>query len=159
LLRWSATQARLDGFIYLPLIEASFGIFLILTAIAVPLLFLKYNGVQIGQYPEWLFCLGFLLFFLWMGKTLAYQYFDVKITDNKLRIVHNLRGPDMNFERPVKEWIETRLADAKDQEGKTYKTIVIYTTDGGTEVYRTVNNSEAETILNAFEELRKNIGG
>ncbi len=137
--------------------EVGFGIFLMVAALSVPILFLRFNGVNSQQYPEWIFCLGFLLFFLWMGSTLAFQSFEAKIKDNLLQINHNLRGPDLSYTRQLGELSEIKTGDASDETGKTYKTLLIQATDGATEVYRSVSPDEVLELKSALEVLRKSM--
>lgn len=157
MIRWHSTGPHLDGFTYVPLWEAVFGAFLMLVAVALPLLFLRYNGIQAKQYPEWLFLIAFLLFFFWMGHTLAFQWFEARLTEGKIRIYHNLRGPDLSLLRPLAEWNDLKLGQAKGQDGREFTTLLFVASDGPVEIYRSIDAAEVQTIRESLEALRRNL--
>lgn len=155
MIRWQSSGTQLDGFIYFPLMEAVFGVFLMITAVAMPVLFLKYNGIQMKQYPEWLFVLGFLLFFFWMGHTLAFQWFEARIATGKIKIKHNLRGPDLALERTLSEWTDLRMGNARDDSGREFTTLLFVAGDGVVEIYRSIDAAEVKTIKESLGTLRQ----
>ncbi|MFZ2960031.1 MAG: hypothetical protein WA705_24380 [Candidatus Ozemobacteraceae bacterium] len=157
MLRWNTSGSRLESFLYLPIWEVIFGILLMLVAVLLPVLFLTFNGIQVKQYPEWLFCLGFLGFFLYLGHTLAFQWFEGKLSNGNITIHHNLRGPDFHLERPTSEWGGLKKGELRDESGKFHTTLFFLAKDGTTEIYRSVSAHEVNSLLNALETLRKSI--
>ncbi|MBF0499685.1 MAG: hypothetical protein HQM09_06110 [Candidatus Riflebacteria bacterium] len=157
MLHWNSRGTRLESFLFLPLLEVIFGIVLMLTSMALPILFVVFNGIHVQQYPEWIFCIGFLLFFLYMGYTLAFQWFEGKLIEGRISIRHNLRGPDFLLERPVSECEGLRNGKIRDEKGVEHTTLSFLARDGVTEIYRGVNPKEVESLQKALETLLKSV--
>ena len=118
MIRWSTSLGNGLGFDYYPFWEIAVGWFLMVCSVTVPVLFVRFNGLQVKQYPEWFFCLGFLFFFLWMGKTLAFQSFRVRATHDDFRISHNLRSHGFSYQTKTTAWKGTQLGEIRDEQGK-----------------------------------------
>jgi hypothetical protein len=155
-IRWTSSQARLAGFTFYPVLEIAFGLFLVMSALAVPLLFLRFNGLQGKQWPELLFCLGFLLFFGWMGKTLIFQAFLVRVEGGNLVVEHNLRDPAVSCTRPLGEWEETTIREATDGKGDRYYLLVLVAKGQAIELYRSINSAEIVALHEALVTLQQN---
>ena len=160
MVRWLGNAPRLEGFTYYPLLEVSFGAFLLVVCWIPLILHLKFNGVSPKNYPEWIFAIGFLVFFLWMGKTLMFQSFRARLHQGVLRVSQNLREPEEHFERPLAEVVEWRIGSARDERmDKNFKTLSVVTKDEVREIYRSVNSAEIQTIVESLKALTQGTSG
>ena len=64
MIKWYELEEKAACFVYYPLLEMAVGIFLMICALAVPILFLVYNGIKVEQWGELLFCFLFFVLFL-----------------------------------------------------------------------------------------------
>jgi hypothetical protein len=150
-----STSARVVGFTYYPLWEIAFGAFLIVCAIGVPGLFLRYNGLQAKHLLEWLFCVGFFLFFGWIGKNLVNQSFTATLEGGDLIITHNLREPPLHLRRAIASWSDTVVRSAPET-GKPDQSLLILMTDTeAIELHRSVSDTEIANLREAFATLRQ----
>jgi hypothetical protein len=156
MIRWIGASPRLEGFFYYPVWEIAVGVFLMVSAIGLPALFLTFNGVQTKQYGEWIFCLVFFLFFGWMGKTLTFQSLTARFAGDRITIHHNLRDPELSWEAPLQQWTELKTAEAVDEQGRQMKTLLVLTADSAHEIYRSINPVEVDAIRQALEVMLKN---
>jgi len=156
MIKWMNSPQGITGFSYHPTLEVGFGLFLIVVAMTVPILFFWFNGVNFRQWSEWVFCMGFLFFFGWMGYTLAWQEFRAGVHDSILSITQDLRGPDFSITIPLADWQGISFSDAHDEQGKSVRCLRLETTNGHREIYRSVSPEEINAIGDALEILRKN---
>ncbi len=155
MIRWMSAQSRLVGFTYYPAWEIAFGAFLIVCAIGVPALFLRYNGFHAKHYPEWLFCTGFFLFFGWIGKNLVWQSFTAFLDGNDLVVTHNLREPPLHVRRSIAGWTDTVIWPAPDADKPDQSLLVLVSGSDALELHRTVSESEITALHGAFATLRQ----
>lgn len=157
MIRWAHVPGKLSGFTYIPVWEVGFGWFLMLMACLVPLLFFWYNGLQVKQYAEWLFCLIFLLFFLFLGYNLAHQSLTATVEEGRLNVTHDLREPAFSGTWPVSDW----QATIERQEGENGRErpwkLYLRLADKDVAVYESVNQHEIAAIRQAFEELKRSM--
>lgn len=154
MIRWMSVQSRLAGFTYYPVWEIAFGLFLIMSAVAIPLLFFRFNGFQLKQAWEWLFCLGFFLFFGLLGKSLVMQVFIGHIEGSDLIVEHTLRDPSMALRRPVRDWTDTVTRQATTEKGEIFHLLVLVFGTEAIEIYRSVSPKEIASLQAAFTALR-----
>ncbi len=157
MIRWMSVQSRLAGFTYYPVWEIAFGLFLIMSAVAIPLLFFRFNGFQLKQAWEWLFCLGFLLFFGLLGKSLVMQVFLAHLDGEDLVVEHNLRDPSVTIRRPVAGWTDTVTRQAASERGEVLHLLVLVFGTEAIEIYRSVSPSEIAALQAAFTALRHHL--
>ncbi|MBF0545590.1 MAG: hypothetical protein HQM08_14200 [Candidatus Riflebacteria bacterium] len=156
MIRWFSGVGGLEGFLFWPFWEVAVGWLLMIVALVVPLLFVIFNGFNPKQYLEWLFCLGFLVFFLWMGSVLAFQSFTARILDGRLVIDHNLRDPPLHVDIPTPEWLSSTIRSNVNVDGKLFTVLFVQTVGGECEIFRTVNFHIADYLVRALETLRLN---
>jgi len=155
LIRWVSSQSRLVGFNYHPVWEIVFGLFLVMSAVAIPVLFFRFNGFQLKQYPEWLFCLGFFAFFSWMGRALIFQAFLARIEGDRVVIEHNLRDPPVSISRALGEWTNTLVSESSGEKGENLHLLVLVSGTEALELYRSVNPGEIAALRDAMVDLRR----
>lgn len=155
MIRWVSSQSRLTGFTFYPAWEICFGLFLVMSAVALPVLFFKYNGFQAKQYPEWLFCLGFVVFFGWMGKALIFQVFLARIEADRVVIEHNLREPAVRIDRPLADWRDTLARETRGDKGESFHLLVLAVGTEAVELYRSINQAEVEDLQKALQTLHR----
>lgn len=155
MIKWYSVQSKISGFAFFPLLEMGVGVFLMICSIAVPVLFLVYNGLKPEQWGELLFCALFLALFLFMGKSLTFQSMKVMIEDEKYHFFQNLREPPSDFFMNKKDFHGFSTRDV-DEGGEIF--IVLYLKDSGQEkeFYRSNNRKEIKKISEALIELGKN---
>ncbi len=157
MIRWAHVPGKLAGFTYIPLWEVGFGWFLMIMACLVPILFFWYNGVQTRQYAEWVFCLVFLVFFLFLGYNLAHQSLTATAEEGRLTVTHDLREPAFSGSWPIADWQETvHRQDGEGDRNRPWK-LCLRMADKEILVYESVNQSEIATIKQAFEELKRSV--
>ncbi|NLI75719.1 MAG: hypothetical protein GX442_04665 [Candidatus Riflebacteria bacterium] len=157
MIRWMSVQSRLAGFTYYPVWEIAFGLFLIMSAVAIPLLFFRFNGFQLKQTWEWLFCLGFLLFFGLLGKSLVMQFLLAHLEGADLVVEHNLRDPSLAIRRPVIGWTDTVTRQATTERGEVFHLLVLVFGTDAIEIYRSVSPTEIAALQAAFTALRHDV--
>lgn len=155
-LRWMAPRGYPEGFSYSPSWEVGVGWLLMVVAILMPLLYFKMNTAATREMTEWLFCFVFMIFFLKLGHSLAFQSFRAVITGgNSISISQDMRTPETALSRKLQDWHESRIGKVSDENGKEYAAVYFVGSDGPHELYRTVSPAEARAICEALEELRK----
>jgi hypothetical protein len=161
MVRWLGAAPRLEGFTYYPLLEVGFGCFLAAVCWIPLFLHIRFNGLSTKNYPEWIFGIGFLVFFLWMAKALIFQSFQARVRQGVVFVTQNLREPEVSFERKLEEIAEWRIGAARDERlDRDFKTLsVVVTGEGPKELYRSVNSGEIHTICEALQALTKGAGG
>lgn len=154
MVRWIITEERLPGFSYYPLLEMSVGIFLMLAAVALPVVFLVYNGLKAEQWGELLFCAGFLVLFLFMGKSLTFQTMRAEQTSDGFSFYQNLREPAVSHKLGQRQWLGIKTSDEKSGE-ETFTLLKLKTPDGELDFYKSINKKEINTLVGALGELHK----
>jgi hypothetical protein len=156
MVRWIAPQGTPQGFTYTPTWEVAVGWLLIIVALATPVLYFKLNDAALRGTVETLFCIAFTLFFLLLGRSLAFQSFRALLTgQSTLVVAQALRSPATVFTRGVNEWRETRIGKTTDDAGREFAAVLFIGSDGPHELYRTIDPGEARLICESLEELRK----
>lgn len=147
-------ESKVGGFTYYPLLEMGTGVFLIICSLVVPILFVYYNGIKPEQWGELLFCLGFLILFLFMGKSLTFQSMHVELKGENVHFYQNLREPPTEFVIPRNEWqgISTRDEEVGDE---TNVILFIKINNSEKEFYRSVNRKEINKMCDALIALGK----
>lgn len=154
MVRWIITEDRLPGFSYYPLLEAGFGVFLMLAALTVPVLFLVYNGVKLEQWGELLFCAGFFVLFMYLGKSLTFQKLHACITPDGFRFYQSLRDPAVEHRLTRAQWLGIKTSEEKSGE-ETYILLKLKTVDGELDFYKSINRKEITTLVSELEKLHK----
>jgi hypothetical protein len=160
MISWNSAGPKLPGFTYYPLLEIGVGIFLLIMAFVVPVLFVVYNGVKAEQWGELLFCAGFFLLFFFMGKSLTFQNLSARRTEIGFSFQQNLREPPVAIDLKSNDWLgikseEWQGSTRSGEKSETYVCIILKTKQGPREFYKSVNRKEITTIIKALEELRK----
>ncbi|PKL43328.1 MAG: hypothetical protein CVV42_20305 [Candidatus Riflebacteria bacterium HGW-Riflebacteria-2] len=163
MISWNSAGPKLPAFTYYPLLEIGVGVFLLIMAFVVPVLFLVYNGIKAEQWGELLFCAGFFVLFFFMGKSLTFQSLSVRHSEIGFSFYQNLREPALAIDLSDNDWlgIKTEEEVAKNQKGEpiakgeVYIKILLKTPQGLREFYKSVNRGEINSIVGALEELRK----
>lgn len=154
MIRWFSSGEKLPGFSYYPLLEIGVGVFLLTMSLIVPILFVIYNGVRFEQWPELLFCAGFLVLFFFMGKSLTFQSLQACRTESGFAFSQNMREPPVSLQLKSSEWQGIRTDD--EQVGdETVVHLQLKTTTGVVELYRSINRKEINKMVGALELLRK----
>lgn len=153
------SEAGLPGFTYYPLLEIGTGIFLFISSIVVPALYLYYNGVKLQNWGELLFCAGFFLLFFFMGKSLIFQSLTVQQTSKGFYFYQNLREPAVTIECDKYGWEGIKTEDAQIGE-ETYVVLKLKILNDDdsvreTEFYKSPSKKEIETIVAAMNSLKK----
>ncbi len=154
MIRWIVTEDKLPGFSYYPLLEMGVGIFLMISALVVPVLFLVYNGIKAEQWGELLFCAGFFLLFIFMGKSLTFQSMSACQTPEGFRFYQNLREPAITHQLGRQQWLGIKTSDEKSGE-ETFVLLKLKTKDGELDFYKSINRKEIKNMVGALEELYK----
>jgi hypothetical protein len=154
MIKWYSVQSKVSAFAYYPLLEIGVGIFLLLCSLAVPILFVVYNGIKLEQWGELLFCLGFLLLFFYMGKSLIFQSLKVSVENDKFNFYQNLRDPAVQFELDRQDFRGLATRDIQVGE-ETFILLLIKTSEHEKEFYRSVNRKEIQQICDALIKLGK----
>lgn len=144
-----------EGFTYVPAWEIAVGWFLMCVAVLLPLLYFRMNSATDRTTPEWAFCVAFMVFFLLLGRSLAFQSFRAVVSDNAaIHISQDMRMPATDLSRKLPDWRGTKTGTIAGENGREYIAVYFVGSDGPHELYRTVNAAEAGDICNALEELR-----
>lgn len=154
MIKWLTTNSNLPGFTYYPLLEIIFGIFLMIAAITVPVLFLVYNGIKAEQWAELLFCGGFLVLFIYMGKSLTFQSLQARKTTEGFEFYQNMRDPAVNISLKNKEWLGIKTEE-ENFDDETILHLNLKTVNGNMELYKGINRKEIAKIVEALTALRK----
>lgn len=154
MIKWYSVSEGVSGFSYYPLLEIGVGIFLLIMAFLVPILFLVYNGMNIKQWDELLFCLVFLILFGGLGRSLTFQYLRVQYGNGQFSFFQSLRKPDFSLKLEAPSWtgIQTR---EQDQGNETHIILYIKINKENVEFYRSVNRKEIRKITEALDKLKK----
>ncbi|GAB4282563.1 MAG: hypothetical protein Kow0029_28160 [Candidatus Rifleibacteriota bacterium] len=155
MIKWFTVNSKVTGFVYYPLLEMGTGVFLMICAVSVPLLFVIYNGVKPEQWGELLFCIFFFLLFFIMGKSLTFQKLEVKLKNDEFCFYQNLREPPTEF--VIKESAWQGFVTSEEEVG-TETMFILLLKDENTEkeFYRSVNRNEIKKISEAIISLVKN---
>lgn len=154
MIKWYSVSEGVSGFSYYPLLEISVGIFLLIMAFLVPILFLAYNGINIGQWDELLFCLVFLILFAGLGHSLTFQSLRAQYGEEQFSFFQSLRKPDFSLTLDKLSWtgIQTR---EQEQGNETFIILYLKTNKENVEFYRSVNRKEIRKITEALDKLKK----
>lgn len=160
MINWNSAGPKLPVFTYYPLLEIGVGIFLLLAAFVVPILFLAYNGIKAEQWDELLFCAGFFLVFFFLGRSLTFQSLSARRTELGFSFYQNLREPPVAIDLKGSDWLgikseEAAAVTASGEKGEVFISIILKTSQGPREFYKSVNRKEIISIAGALEELRK----
>ena len=147
-------ENKILGFSYYPALEIGFGIFCMIMAFLVPILFFKYNGFKVQQWGEWLFVLIFFLFFFFLGKNLTYQSMKVEIKNNRIFFSQDMHLPAVNLDIDLANWQDVSLNVTEEANEKMYF-IKIQTESGFKEFYQTRSEKEAQQMLQLLKEIYK----
>lgn len=153
MIRWLSAEGKFAGFSYYPLLEMGVGVFLLIMSVVVPTLFLIYNGIKSEQWAELLFCAGFLVLFMFMGKSLTFQLMQVVQTENGYTFFQNMREPQVNLQLKNTEWTGIRTLDVKTGD-ETMLHLKLKTASGEIEFYKSINRKEINKMVTALEQLR-----
>lgn len=156
MIRWVITEDRLPGFTYYPLLEMGVGVFLMLAAIGLPVLFFAYNGVKMQQWAELLFVAGFFILFIFMGKQLTFQSMHARLTADGFSFYQNLREPAVEHRLKKTEWLGIRTCEEKSGE-ETFILLKLKTANGELDFYKSINRKEISKMVGALEELHKKV--
>ncbi|MDD3147989.1 MAG: hypothetical protein PHD82_11840 [Candidatus Riflebacteria bacterium] len=154
MVHWFITEERLSGFTYYPLLEIGVGIFLMLAALAMPVLFVYYNGIKPEQWAELLFCAGFLVLFMFMGKSLTFQSMQARQTSEGFSFFQNLREPAVLHTIERTNWLGIKTVEEKKGE-ETFTILQIKTPEGELDFYKSLNKKEINKMVGALVELQK----
>jgi|GEM_PF-1021723 len=163
MISWNSAGPKMPAFTYYPLLEIGVGVFLLIMAFVVPILFVVYNGIKAEQWGELLFCAGFFVLFFFMGKSLTLQSLSARRSEIGYSFYQNLREPAVAIDLKPADWlgIKTEEEVAKDEKGEPiakgeiYIKIQLKTQQGPRDFYKSVNRGEINSIVGALEELRK----
>ena len=156
MIRWVITEDRLPGFTYYPLLEMGVGVFLMLAAIAMPIVFVAYNGVKAQQWPELLFVAGFFILFMFMGKNLTFQSMHARVTPDGFAFYQNMREPAVEHRLGKADWLGIRTSDEKSGE-ETFILLKLKTANGELDFYKSINRNEIKKMVGALDELHKKV--
>jgi len=156
MIRWIITEDRLPGFTYYPLLEMGVGVFLMLAAIGLPVLFFAYNGVKMQQWAELLFVAGFFILFIFMGKQLTFQSMHARVTADGFSFYQNLREPAVEHRLKKAEWLGIRTCEEKSGE-ETFILLKLKTANGELDFYKSINRKEISKMVGALDELHKKV--
>lgn len=147
-------DSKVSGFVYYPILEIGTGVFLMICSLSVPILFIVYNGIKPEQWKELLFCLFFLILFLFMGKSLTFQTMRVEVKGENVYFYQNLREPPTEFIIPITEWLGIFTCD---EEINNQINVVLFIKEQNSEreFYRSVNRNEINKICDALIALKK----
>ncbi len=156
MIRWIITEDRLPGFTYYPLLEMGVGVFLMLAAIAMPIVFVAYNGVKMQQWPELLFVVGFFVLFIFMGKNLTFQSMHARVTADGFAFYQNMREPAVEHRLNKADWLGIRTSEEKSGE-ETFILLKLKTANGELDFYKSINRKEISKMVGALEELHNKV--
>jgi len=154
MISWESAGTKLPAFTYYPLLEIAVGVFLLIMSFVVPVLFLVYNGVKAEQWGELLFCTGFFVLFFFMGRSLIFQSLSGRKTERGFHFYQNLREPAIAIELDNAEWLGIKTSETGEKD-EIFTSILLKTTQGEKEFYKSVNRKEINSIISALEKLRK----
>ncbi len=154
MVRWVITEDKLPGFAYYPMLEIGTGIFLMLAALVVPVLFFVYNGIKTEQWAELLFCAGFFILFMFMGKALTFQSLTASLTSDGFTFYQNMREPPVSHRLDRRQWQGIRTSEEKNDD-ETMVILKLKTSDGELELYRSVNKKEINALVGALNVFYK----
>ena len=129
-----------------------------IVSIAVPCLFLYYNGIKAEQWGEQAFCIIFMFFFLFLGKSLAFQKLTIEEIDGNLCIDQTLRTPFKKFSLELKELKSIKISERLVNNHNHY-VLWLVTDSNELEVYQTISKSEADQIEKAIKNLIQSLAG
>ncbi|MBU1106882.1 MAG: hypothetical protein KKB51_09470 [Candidatus Riflebacteria bacterium] len=154
MISWESAGSKLPAFTYYPLLEIAVGIFLLTMAFVVPVLFLVYNGIKAEQWGELLFCAGFFMLFFFMGRSLMFQSLTVRKTEQGFHFYQNLREPALTIDLKSSDWLGIKTSETGEKD-EIFTSILLKTSQGDREFYKSVNRKEINSIITALNELRK----
>ncbi len=163
MISWNSAGSKLPAFTYYPLLEIAVGIFLLIMAFVVPILFLVYNGIKAEQWGELLFCAGFFVLFFFMGRSLSFQSLSARRTEIGFSFYQNMREPAVAIDLKASDWLGIKSTESVArnekgeaiEKGEVYIHILLKTSQGDRELYKSVNRKEIASIIGSLEELRK----
>ncbi|MEW6711331.1 MAG: hypothetical protein AB1403_16020 [Candidatus Riflebacteria bacterium] len=155
MIKFLTVESKITGFSFFPLLEIGTGIFLMVCSLVVPILFVVYNGIKAEQWGELLFCLGFLVLFMFMGKSLVFQSMQVRKENGAVNFYQNLREPPTVFSVAEADWKGISTRDEAVGE-ETYVVLYVKIKNEETELYRSVNRKEIKKICDALIKLGSN---
>lgn len=156
MLRWTSEAGKTVGFNYIPLWEVAMGLFLFLVGIAVPTLFFRANGWQSQQWPEWLFLLVMVLVLGIIGYSLVFQKFQATQHAGRMHIVQTLRAPSVRLDLAASE-IDGFSVDKLEDGPRPVFRLFLLRAGQPAEIYRSVNQKEAEELKKALEVLHRSL--
>ncbi len=145
---------KIVGFSYYPALEIGFGIFCLIMAFLVPVLFFKYNGFKVQQWGEWLFVIAFFLFFFFLGKNLTYQSMKVEIKNNRIYFCQDMFLPAVNIDIDLTSWQDVTLNVTEEAKEKMYF-IKIKTETSLNDFYQTRSEKEAQQMVQLLKDIYK----
>ena len=151
-------ENKIIGFSYYPALEIGFGIFLLIMSFIVPIIFFKYNGFKTQQWGEWLFCIGFFLFFFLLGKNLTFQSMKVEVKNTRIYFRQDMRLPAVSLDFNLEDW-EGQSPSVKEENDKKMYLLDIKTKSGIKEFYQTRSKSEFDKINDMLNILLKETKG
>lgn len=154
MIKWYSISEGVSGFSYYPLIEIGVGIFLLIMAFLVPVLFLAYNGISLSQWDELLFCLFFFILFGGLGHSLTFQSLHVEYAKGQFSFFQSLRKPNFSLNLEKSSWTGIQTKE-QDQGSETFIILYIKTNKENVEFYRSVNRKEIRKITEALDKLKK----
>ena len=154
MINWESAGSKLPAFTYYPLLEIAVGVFLLIMAFVVPVLFLVYNGIKAEQWGELLFCAGFFVLFFFMGRSLTFQSLVARKTGTGFSFYQNMREPAVALELTNSDWLGIKTSETGEKD-EIFTSILLKTSQGDREFYKSVNRKEINSIISALEELRK----
>jgi hypothetical protein len=143
---------KIVGFSYYPALEIGFGIFCLIMSFLVPIISFKYNGFKTQQWGEWLFCIGFFLFFFLLGKSLTFQSMRVEVKNNRIYFRQDMRLPAVNLDIELADW-EGQTSSVKEESNEKMYFFSIKTKSGLKDFYQTRNESEINQITDNLNKL------
>ena len=148
---------KLCGFTYYPVLEIIVGIFFLISAFMLPILFYSYNdGFKSQQWDEWLFIAVFFVLFYFLGKNLTFQHMKVLSDSEKCQFYQNMREPSVKIETNLKSWQSLKvlnIAEDKFKKDEPMYAIILIVDNDEKEFYRSRNLKE----INQMVETLKNI--
>ena len=151
-------ENKIMGFSYYPAIEIGLGIFLLIMSFLVPIISFKYNGFKTQPWGEWLFCIGFFLFFFLLGKSLTFQSMKVEVKNNRIYFRQDMRLPAVILDIDLSDWEGQSLSE-KEENGEKIYLLNLKTKSDTKEFYQTKSNSEVGKINDMLNILLKETKG
>lgn len=145
MIKWAYTADRLTGFTYYPTLEIVMGVFFILAAFALPILFVYYNSISIDKWDEIAFCVIFFVFFAFLGKSLANQSMHMELKENNFVIKQDMHLPETIIEFKPENFYGIDIIQEK-QNNNLFHVIVINAENGNYKLYKSVSKKEIDRI-------------